>query len=255
MGWDKRRVVTYLDRGQFPEPLTSLASGRIWLREDVEAFAEEWRRAPSASRWSRRRMSRVLYLIRHGRSDFDSVGDVRDGTRRPVGSAVVRGGAAPGRAARGAPAADGAGRRRRLLLAAPPGARDRRAYADAAGIDVVFDDDLIEAHIGGWEGLPFEEIVASDAELVHRIRNQQADLEPRPGRRERGGLPGSRRDGASRRSWPSTPMGDVVVVAHGGVINAYCGEVLGLPTRCSSCPRTRRSTAWSSTATGGRCGS
>jgi hypothetical protein len=44
MGWDKRRVVTYLDRAQFPEPLTSLASGRIWLREDVEAFADEWRR-------------------------------------------------------------------------------------------------------------------------------------------------------------------------------------------------------------------
>lgn len=43
MAWDKRRVVTYLDRGQFPEPLTSLASGRIWLREDIEAFAEEWR--------------------------------------------------------------------------------------------------------------------------------------------------------------------------------------------------------------------
>ena len=34
MGWDKRRVVTYLDRGQFPEPLTTLASGRVWLRED-----------------------------------------------------------------------------------------------------------------------------------------------------------------------------------------------------------------------------
>jgi hypothetical protein len=43
MGWDKRRVVTYLDRGAFPEPLTSLASGRIWLREDVEAYAREWR--------------------------------------------------------------------------------------------------------------------------------------------------------------------------------------------------------------------
>ena len=43
MGWDKRRVVTYLDRGQFPEPLTSLASGRIWLREDIETFAEDWR--------------------------------------------------------------------------------------------------------------------------------------------------------------------------------------------------------------------
>jgi len=43
MGWDKRRVVTYLDRGQFPEPLTSLASGRIWLREDVDRYAAEWR--------------------------------------------------------------------------------------------------------------------------------------------------------------------------------------------------------------------
>lgn len=43
MSWDKRRVVTYLDRGQFPEPLTSLASGRIWLREDIERFANEWR--------------------------------------------------------------------------------------------------------------------------------------------------------------------------------------------------------------------
>ena len=42
MGWDKRRVITYLDRGSFPEPLTSLASGRIWLREDVESFAQHW---------------------------------------------------------------------------------------------------------------------------------------------------------------------------------------------------------------------
>ena len=43
MGWDKRRVITYIDRGSFPEPLTTLASGRIWLREDVEAYARTWR--------------------------------------------------------------------------------------------------------------------------------------------------------------------------------------------------------------------
>lgn len=49
MSWDKRRVVTYLDRGSFPEPLTALASGRIWLREDIEAFAADWRaRHPNA---------------------------------------------------------------------------------------------------------------------------------------------------------------------------------------------------------------
>jgi len=43
LGWDKRRVITYLDRGAFPEPLTALACGRIWLREDVEAYARAWR--------------------------------------------------------------------------------------------------------------------------------------------------------------------------------------------------------------------
>jgi hypothetical protein len=42
MGWDKRRVVTYIDRGRFPEPVQSLASGRIWRRADVEAFRNEW---------------------------------------------------------------------------------------------------------------------------------------------------------------------------------------------------------------------
>jgi hypothetical protein len=43
MGWDKRRVITYIDRGRFPDPIQSLASGRVWLRSDVERFAKEWR--------------------------------------------------------------------------------------------------------------------------------------------------------------------------------------------------------------------
>ena len=50
MGWDKRRVITYLDRGSFPEPLTALASGRIWLREDLEAFSAEWHARRARSR-------------------------------------------------------------------------------------------------------------------------------------------------------------------------------------------------------------
>jgi hypothetical protein len=42
-------VITYIDRGQFPEPITWLASGRIWLREDVESYAVDWRaRHPNA---------------------------------------------------------------------------------------------------------------------------------------------------------------------------------------------------------------
>ncbi len=50
MGWDKRRVITYLDRGSFPEPLASLASGRVWKRDDVEAFAKAWRARRSRPR-------------------------------------------------------------------------------------------------------------------------------------------------------------------------------------------------------------
>jgi hypothetical protein len=55
MGWDKRRVITYLNRGSFPEPLTSLASGRIWLREDVEAYARQWRETHPRGRRARPR--------------------------------------------------------------------------------------------------------------------------------------------------------------------------------------------------------
>jgi len=43
LGWDKRRIFTYLSRGSFPEPLTALASGRVWRRSDIEDFARDRR--------------------------------------------------------------------------------------------------------------------------------------------------------------------------------------------------------------------
>jgi hypothetical protein len=41
LGWDRRRVATYVGRGAFPPPLASLASGRVWRREDVSAFGRD----------------------------------------------------------------------------------------------------------------------------------------------------------------------------------------------------------------------
>jgi hypothetical protein len=41
LGWDRRRVATYVSRGAFPAPLATLASGRVWRRDDVEAFARD----------------------------------------------------------------------------------------------------------------------------------------------------------------------------------------------------------------------
>jgi predicted DNA-binding transcriptional regulator AlpA len=41
LGWDRRRVATYVSRGAFPEPVAVLASGRVWRREDIEAFGAD----------------------------------------------------------------------------------------------------------------------------------------------------------------------------------------------------------------------
>lgn len=46
LGWDRRRVATYVSRGAFPEPVAALASGRVWRREDVEAFQADRARRP-----------------------------------------------------------------------------------------------------------------------------------------------------------------------------------------------------------------
>jgi SAM-dependent methyltransferase len=56
LGWDKRRVATYIRRGSFPAPLASLASGRVWDRADIEAFATAFR-ARRAARAARRATS------------------------------------------------------------------------------------------------------------------------------------------------------------------------------------------------------
>lgn len=56
MGWDKRRVITYLGREKFPAPIASLAGGRVWALDDVREFAREFR---ARQRTRRRRLGRV----------------------------------------------------------------------------------------------------------------------------------------------------------------------------------------------------
>lgn len=62
LGWDRRRVATYVDRGTFPEPVARLACGQVWRRDDVEAFGAtrrvrrraDARRAPARRRGAAR---------------------------------------------------------------------------------------------------------------------------------------------------------------------------------------------------------
>jgi probable phosphoglycerate mutase len=170
---------------------------------------------------------RVLHLIRHGRSDMSST-DMVDTPRGRQWD----------------PPLDDLGRGQARKLAArlsmldpPPAAvycspmrRTRETvapYVERSGVEVTFDDELIEANIGEWEGLPFEEILASDDDILPLVRASRAIWSRAPGGeqiapfRER-----VRRaiDAIVERH----PDGDIVVVCHGGVINAYIGPLLGI---------------------------
>jgi broad specificity phosphatase PhoE len=172
-------------------------------------------------------VSRVLYLIRHGRSDLDA----RDMSVTPRGDQYD-------------PPLSGEGREQAELLArrllvmdlhpsavySSPLRRARETvapYAERANVAVTYEDDLMEAHIGGWEGVPFEEILADDADLLHRIRNQEAIWHRAP-RGERTDDFRARIVGGIEQILTRHDEGDLVIVAHGGVVNAYCGHVLGL---------------------------
>jgi len=169
---------------------------------------------------------RVLLLVRHGRSDFSS----NDMTPTPRGQQFD-------------PPLSGVGREqadllaRRLLLLDPqpaavycsPLRRCRETvapYAETAGVEVHYDEELVEAHIGEWENKPFEEIL-EDEQMLRRLRNQQPIWNHAPGAED----PESFRErvgGALERIVARHAEGDLLVVCHGGVINAYLGLVLGV---------------------------
>ena len=170
---------------------------------------------------------RVLFLVRHGRADYTS----RDYRDTPRGKTYD-----PPLDETGLEQARLLARRLARLEPQPAGvfcSPLRRAvetiapYAEQGGVEVTYLDDLMEAFIGEWEHLSFEEILASDEEIVERLRNQQAIWQHAPGGER---LPEFReRVGRGVESaLTAHPEGNVLVVAHGGVINAFVGPLLGV---------------------------
>jgi len=171
---------------------------------------------------------RVLYLIRHGQSDFDWAGDrwasVRGDQWNPPLSEKGREQAA-------------LLAKRLLVMDLEPfavyssplrrAAETAEAFAHEVGAEVHFDDELVEAHIGGWEGKPFEEIIESDPGIVQHIRHQRAIWQRAPGA-EQGVRFRIRVCEAVEAHLSRHPSESLLLFAHGGVINAFVGEVLGL---------------------------
>jgi broad specificity phosphatase PhoE len=174
-------------------------------------------------------MGRLLYLIRHGRSDFGWTGE------RFVGS----------RGEQWDPPLSDEGREQAELLASRlqvmelepfvvyssplrRAAETARTFADRAGVEISLEDELAEANIGGWEGVPFEEIVGSDPEILDHLRHQRPIWRYGPGAEAADDFRARVRH-TIETMLDRHPHANVLAFVHGGVINAYCGELLGLP--------------------------
>jgi probable phosphoglycerate mutase len=171
---------------------------------------------------------RVLYLIRHGQSDFGWAGDRFASARGDQWD--------PPLSEKGREQARLLARRLLVMDLEPfaihssplrRASETADAFAREAHVDVTFDHELVEAHIGGWEGKPFEEIIESDPEIVQHVRNQRAIWQRAPGAEREDQFRARVRDAVEKIVANHTDR-NVLVFAHGGVINAYLGEVLGL---------------------------
>jgi 2,3-bisphosphoglycerate-dependent phosphoglycerate mutase len=167
---------------------------------------------------------RRLMLIRHGQSDFESE-NFRTSPRGKQWDPSLSG---VGREQADALAA-------RLILMEPPRAvvtspfrrcvETIQPYAVQGRISPDIDEEVGEVFIGEWEGMSFEEIVSGDEELARRFRDSEPMFSLAPGG-ESGEELRKRVVPAIEHILEASPEGNVVVVTHGGVINAYLGHVL-----------------------------
>ena len=169
---------------------------------------------------------RRLYLIRHGRASHSSTGELR----------TARGLVAD-------PPLDDVGTdqaeilTRRLLKMRPPAglyvsplARARQTvapYERETGQTATVVDDLAEWFGGDWEFKEFEELIHEHPEMPNRVLMQDPVFELAPGAESKVGFQG-RVVPAVEAVLAAHPDGDVWIVCHGGVINVFLSQVLGL---------------------------
>jgi broad specificity phosphatase PhoE len=168
---------------------------------------------------------RRLILVRHGRVDFDS----RHFVVTPMGRQWD-----PPLDATGLDQAERLGIRlaeadppARILVSPLTRCRQTLApYERISGLRAEVVDGLREVFTGRWEGMRFEDIMSEDEEVARKFRDQEATFSMSPGG-ESGGELRARVVPAIEAALEGAG-GDVLVVTHGGVINAYLGHIMGV---------------------------
>jgi len=169
---------------------------------------------------------RRIYLIRHGKADRRSMREAQ----------TLRGLAAD-------PPLDDVGREQAHVLAKrlrrmpTPAAilcstltRARETIApfvEMTGAEIEYRDDIVEWFGGGWEFKEFEELLVEHPEIPQRILFQDPLFHLAPGGEPFVAFQGRCVD-AIEGALARHDGGDLWVVCHGGVINAYVGWVLGI---------------------------
>jgi 2,3-bisphosphoglycerate-dependent phosphoglycerate mutase len=100
-------------------------------------------------------------------------------------------------------------------------------YLEATGHRATYLDDLAEWHLGDWELKEFEELLTEHLEMPERVLLQNPVFLLAPNSEPVGAFR-KRVVDAVEGAIASHPDGDVWVVCHGGVINAYIGHLLGV---------------------------
>jgi broad specificity phosphatase PhoE len=101
-------------------------------------------------------------------------------------------------------------------------------FVSESGVRPTVVDDLGEVFIGRWEGMRFEDIVSEDEELARKFREQEPMFSLAPGGESGQELRG-RAVPAIEEGLKGVRDGTVLVVSHGGVINAYLGHIMDIP--------------------------
>ncbi len=169
---------------------------------------------------------RRVYLIRHGKADHRSTAHTPtprgDSSDPPLDETGLEQAAALTRRLRMMPEPAA------IYCSTLTRARETIApYLEAAGRTATYLDDLAEWHAGDWELKEFEELLTEHPEMPDRVLFQDPVFVL---------APNSEPVSAFRRrvidavegALAANPEGDVWIVCHGGVINAYIGHVLGV---------------------------
>jgi broad specificity phosphatase PhoE len=169
---------------------------------------------------------RRLYLIRHARPDYTS--DERVRTPRGLQYDPPLGDVGLEQAARLADRLELLPRPAAIYSSTLTRARQTAlTFAERVAMPVLEREDLGEWFGGEWEAKDFEQIFEEHPEAIELFRNQDPAWHLAPG--------SERADDFQRRCVDAVEsivashgVGDVVVVAHGGVINAYFSHILGI---------------------------